>query len=327
MDSVKSQNKKYLNKALVYNRRRMILTMATVILAFVLSEIILHIPLFAIENRLFQVFILLMSVIEIFSYLSLFVCLNTGNRLYRYLYWVGFFTSVSMMLYPISCIFSNLTNGLTYILLLIIMGVKCLVLFRQGQYLFHNPNAQYIYDRILFVDDMKKEKDVKPKKKPVNKNMPTIRKGSDGIPVYYQDSSYQKISFRLAALIYGTLMLYPVIIQIFHNLFVSFDFQSNFALRGMFMACVISALVWTIAIFYLYYNQPQSRTVILFCWVVEIIRIIYSSVQLFGFFQSDNYPLRAFILFIFMDLLRYIGLFYYTKMVFSLEIPLSQDNE
>ena len=240
-----SENKKLLDKAKNYNRKHMIICCVVVIVSFILSEIVLHIPLLTIHNPLFTKYLIAISILEIISYIVLAFLLDTGTKIYRYLYWIAFFISISMMLYPITSILSNIRTALPYLVLLLIMGCKCFLLWKQGQYLQHDPNAQFVYDHVLFVDDIEREKEVnlpKRKKANPNKNVNKFRKGSDGITVYFEDSSYSKLSTRIAGVVYGSLILYPILIQFMHNLFVSFDFTSNFALRGMFLACVVSAL-------------------------------------------------------------------------------------
>lgn len=328
MNNVNSENKQYLERAKAYNRRQMIFTYGVIIVSFILSQVVIRLPFFAVENKTFLNIFLMMSVMEVIIYAAVFYLLNTGAAVYRYIYWIALFISFSMILYPLSNAFSDLMKGIPYLLVVMIMLGKCYALYKEAIYLMQNPNAQYIYDRVLFVDEIENEKPVTTKPKTSShKAMPTIRKGTDGIPVYYEDASYTKLSTRIAMIVYGSLMLFPVIIQIFHNLFVSFDFQSNFALRGMFGACVVSALSWTIAIFYMYYNQPQSKMIVRICWVIEVIRVIYYSTVLYGYLQSDNYPLRAFILFILLDALRYAGLYYFSRQIFTMETPLPQDDE
>ena len=325
-----SENKKLLEKAKNHNRQHMIICCIVVIISFVLTEILLHVPLLSINNPLFTRFFIIISIFEIISYIVLSFLLDTGTKIYRYLYWIAFFISASMMLYPITSIISNIRIALPYLTILFIMGIKCLLLWKQGQYLQHDPNAQYVYDNVLFVDDIENEKEVnlpKRKKANPNKNVNKFRKGSDGITVYFEDSSYSTLSTRIAAVVYGSLILFPILIQFMHNIFVSFDFTSNFALRGMFLACVVSALSWTIAIFYMYYNQPQTRIIVGICWIIEIIRVVYYTTILYGYFVSGSYPLRAFILFILMDAIRYYGLYYFSKQIFEMDIPISNEED
>ena len=333
MKSVKSEHNKLYKKAQAYNKRQMIYACSTVSISFIVTEILIHIPMFRIENPLFTKFYMVISLIEILSYITLTYLLDSGNRLYRYLYWIAFFVSATIILYPLTSIIKYITTSVPYIGLTVLLGIKIWILWKIGQYLQHNPNAQFVYDQVLFVDEIQNEKVIKTpilqekKEATITKTMPTIRQGNDGIPVYYEDASYTKLATRLAGVIYGSLMIFPIIIQLLHKWFVSFDYTSNFALGGMFMACIISSLTWTIPIFYMYYNQPQSKRIVRICWFIEGMRMLYYGKTLFDYFQMDYYPITAFILFIILDGVRYYAMFRFSNPIFQMEVPISMDEE
>ena len=50
-----------------------------------------------------------------------------------------------------------------------------------------------------------------------------------------------QLSVRLGIIIYGELILFPILIQIFSNLFASLDMQKVFATKDMFMLCIFTA--------------------------------------------------------------------------------------
>jgi hypothetical protein len=97
----------------------------------------------------------------------------------------------------------------------------------------------------------------------------------------------------------------------------------------MFIACMVSALVWTLAVFFLYYNNPKSKMVVYGCIASEVIRIALYLPVFIGYIRSDNisYPLRAYIFFIILDLLRYFLIYFNIKPIFQMEPPLEENTD
>ena len=118
-----------------------------------------------------------------------------------------------------------------------------------------------------------------------------------------------QLSIRLGIIIYGELMLFPILIQIFSNLFESLDMQKVFATKDIFMLCIFTAFIWTIPLCYMYYNQKSTKKIIACCMLGEIIRILLYLPKFMGFYKSNEYSIRVFIFFVIVDIIRVAILF------------------
>lgn len=118
----------------------------------------------------------------------------------------------------------------------------------------------------------------------------------------------QRLSVKLGICVYGEMILFPIIVSLFSDYFASTDMKSVFATRDIFILCILSSFIWTIAIFFLYYASSQSRKIILLCWAGEIAVNVWYLPKLYNYFISSTpaYPTQVFLFFIILDVIRYI---------------------
>lgn len=143
------------------------------------------------------------------------------------------------------------------------------------------------------------------------------------------EKQYPHLAIRMALIVYISLMVFPILTQVFSSFFYSNDNTTVFASHDMFMACVITAMVWTIPILYLYYNHPASKKIIMVCFGIEIVRVLIYLPTFIGYMTNTEvtYPLRVFIFYILLELVRYVLLFLAARPVFRLPIPEKTDDE
>lgn len=117
----------------------------------------------------------------------------------------------------------------------------------------------------------------------------------------------QRAAIYLGAAVYGEMFIFPVIVSNFKDFFASTDMKSVFATRDIFILCMASALIWTVAILFLYYASAKSKKVILGCWVAELVVNAWYIPRFIGYYTSGTpaYPLQVFIFFAILDLIRY----------------------
>ncbi len=124
-------------------------------------------------------------------------------------------------------------------------------------------------------------------------------------------AAYPRMAIRLAIVVYGELILFPLIVHLFSNFFVSMDNSSSFAQSLMFTVCILSAVVWTIPIFFLYLKQPGVRKSLLAGLLLQLCVIAFEAFSLWGYSQNPDvqYATKVFIYFGALELVRYILLF------------------
>ncbi len=262
-----------------------------------------------IHSKIFD-FLLGMSMMELCFYGLLDFGLATGNKMFRIFYWILWIMSAMFLYFPIQYGIDDLSHLILYALLLIYLLIKLYYLYRQGQYLHKNYYAKIYFDHILEVDE-----DQEPLIKTKQVNMPIEEEQEETIEE--QEFTYPQIAYRLGICVYGSLILIPILIQIFSGFFSSLDLQKVFATKDMFVLCMASSIIWSIPIFYLYYDHPKSKKIILISFLLELCSIILYGFKLYQYYASQEFALRVFILFILVDILRYVLLFLTIRPIFQ----------
>lgn len=140
---------------------------------------------------------------------------------------------------------------------------------------------------------------------------------------------YPKLAVRLGAVVYASLILFPIVVQIFQNAFVSTDNQQVFATRLIFTACIITAVLWTIPVVFLYLKEPFSKTCVLFCLLLESVAALWFGFQLYGYAHSTTvqYGWHVYLYLIVLDVARLALLWWGLAPVFSTPKPRADVDE
>lgn len=349
MDPLHSQDAFLYKKCKQRVSRKLFLTFAFLILYCVGVYIGFDTALLQVDSNGFTILLATVLLVQLCIYSILFLLLASGSKIYRFLYWFAFLFSVILIYVPVSSMLQDTEHFLSYILLIICMLCKLNVLYHFGHYLYRNPCAKVLYDHVIEVDengqfqDKRFEKDIRKAQKKLNKKpqtLPdTITDMDSEIPIMdmdenpneelfipkdpYEGLTYQKLSIRLGLIVYVSLGLFPILVQIFHSLFVSTDYQQIFANRDIFIACMVSAIIWTLPVFFLYYNHPKSKLSVKCCGAIELARILIYLPTFIGYFRLEDtsYPLRTFLFFILLDMIRYFFLFRTIYPIFKIAQP------
>lgn len=246
----------------------------------------------------------------------IFLLLSNGKKIFRWMYWLAYLYSIVLLYVPIHYFLHDYFHYLTYggwlISSILFLSIArwygktlktnrwCKIYYDLEIEIKEGDNVQDIYLSDYEIDDIYvEEKPIKPKK----------------------ELGLQDISMRLGICIYASLMIFPIILQIFSGLFASIDMQTVFATKDIFVFCIYTALIWTLPVFVYFYNHPISRKLTYLCIVVEIIRIFIYSRKFIGYYTSNAYPIRVFILFILVEIIRYALLIYAIHPIFRMEMP------
>lgn len=349
MDPLHSQDAFLYKKCKQRVSRKLFLTFAFLILYCVGVYIGFDIALLQVDSNGFTILLATVLLVQLCIYSILFLLLASGSKIYRILYWFAFLFSVILIYVPVSSMLQDTEHFLSYILLIICMLCKLNVLYHFGHYLYRNPCAKVLYDHVIEVDengqfqDKRFEKDIRKAQKKLNKKPQTLPDTftdmDSEIPIMdmdenpneelfipkdpYEGLTYQKLSIRLGLIVYVSLGLFPILVQIFHSLFVSTDYQQIFANRDIFIACMVSAIIWTLPVFFLYYNHPKSKLSVKCCGAIELARILIYLPTFIGYFRLEDtsYPLRTFLFFILLDMIRYFFLFRTIYPIFKIAQP------
>lgn len=137
-------------------------------------------------------------------------------------------------------------------------------------------------------------------------------------------ASWKKAAVRIGICIYGELIAFPMIVHIFDGAFVSLDNSSIFALSLMFTLCILTAVLWTIPLFYMYLEQPGAKKSVYFGCAGQLLILAYGIFMLYEYGHSETitYSTMVFVKFIGLEIVRYFLMFRTIAPVFKLdEIP------
>ncbi len=285
-----------------------------------------------VEDSAFRSMLIKLGTGQIFLYGITFILLSTGKKWFRILYWIDILISFIILYFPVKLLMSNLTIILPFFVLVACMLLKTIVLCQIGGYLRNNRWSKIYFDYTIELDD---EDDDWVEKQTKNVDYEKIKdkyenkfEESDQEDEYVTEKApmtLPQLSIRLGIIIYGELMLFPILIQIFSNLFESLDMQKVFATKDIFMLCIFTAFIWTIPLFYMYYNQKATKKIVAACMAGEIIRILIYLPVFVGYYKSQEYSLRVFIFFIILDIIRLAILFIFAIKVLKSEQEYAQN--
>ena len=292
----------------------------------VMTYYVLTLDFFA--NTGFAYVYLGLALAQVLIFLIAFGLLATGQKWTRVVYWFAYLANLALFYVPIHALLQNLSQFLTLGTCLALLFVEALILFRIGMYFHHNPYCRIFYDHILSEEIEQKFMAAAPKERKLVFDQTTTASTPGVAPVQEiveeeveeevkEPLTYPQMAFRLGLCVYGELIVFPILCTLFSSFFASFDLQQVFAVREMFMLCIFSAFIWTIPVFYLYYDQPRSKTIVWGCLAVEALLLIWTGSRLYGYWASDLYPLRAIVLFGLLDLARLGILVYFAKPVLT----------
>lgn len=269
---------------------------------------------------------------EALIFLIAFLLLSTGNKWMRWIYWIAFILNLGFFYIPLKALWNDLAHFLTYGICIFLMIIFNMILIQIGLYFYRNPYCRIFYDHIvsseieqkMIVQEQSERPLVIEEKEIVEETIPEPTKAEkqyikddEEIETEKEPYTFPQMALRLGICVYGELMVFPIITQIFSNWFASYDLQHVFATREMFIFSIFTAFIWTIPILYLYYNQPQSKKIVIGCLVAEGLFLLYSIYSLMGYYKSQEYPTRAFVFFGILELIRYGILLYFVREVFQ----------
>lgn len=272
---------------------------------------LLHMDFFAIqESQLSNTLLIVLSAGQLILYFILFLMLSGGYKVFRIFYWICYVFEIALLMVPGYYLINDLSSILVYGALIGCMLVKLIFLSALGSYLKQNRWAKVFFDYVIEIEDDEYDEQEEEIFEPIRS---TYHDPEEEIEEeeYEEKEPYTlpQISIRLGIAVYASLMVFPILVQIFSSFFVSNDLKTVFATKDIFILCIVSAVIWTIPIFFMYYNHPASKKILLGCLLAEGISIAAFLPRFIGYITSGEYPLRVFILFILVDLLRYIILY------------------
>jgi hypothetical protein len=304
------------------------------LLALILgSWFLLNIDLFALPGNGFEGIVLVIALLQAFVFGALFLYLSKGEKPARILFWLAAVCNLLLLYFPITRYLQTREGIYTWLAWAACLVIEDVLLYNVGTYLFTNHSCKIYFDHVIEIDeddDWAYEYDYEQQQAAASPyQTPPVpssnaQQSTQNTSVYSQSvqqpaperkpakklsqkARMQRLSVRLGIVVYGEMILFPIIVGTFSDYFASTDLKSVFASRDIFMLCIASSFIWTIAIFFLYYASAQSKRIVLLCFALEIGVNIWYIPRFISYYTSINptYPLSVFIFFGILDLIRY----------------------
>lgn len=273
----------------------------------------------------FKTIYLACAVSQICLFGVIFLLLSYGKKIFRMFYWLAYLYSIVLLYVPIYYLQNDYFHWQAY---LAWIGSSLLfILFEKkfGNSLKTNKWCKIYYDYEIVIDENTDESEIQD----IFLSESSFQEENEDIQEEKEPLTLPELSMRLGISIYASLMIFPIFLTIFSEWFASIDLKTVFATKDLFIFCIFSALIWTLPVFFFYYNHPASKKLTILCLAFETIRILIYSKTFIGYIQSNMYPIRVFILFILIDMIRYCILIHSLSPIFKMEMPESfeQDDE
>lgn len=138
--------------------------------------------------------------------------------------------------------------------------------------------------------------------------------------------TYPRAAIRLGVIVYAEMIIFPILMEVFGFLFKSANGKFSFATSIMFTMCIISAVIWTVPMFFLYLKQHGVRYMIYAGIGIEILVSLFYFSVLKGYYLNPTedhvYHLSVFLWFALFDAIRYIILIWAIVPILRLPKPL-----
>jgi hypothetical protein len=294
---------------------------------------LLNIDLFALPNNGFEGIVLVIALLQAFVFGALFLYLSKGEKPARILFWLAAVCNLLLLYFPITRYLETREGIYTWLAWAACLVIEDVLLYNVGTYLFTNHSCKIYFDHVIEIDeddDWAYEEAPSVTSTYQTPPVPSSALSSGQSAAYSQTiqsqpvqsqsipeqkpkrklsqkARMQRLSVRLGIVVYGEMILFPILVGTFSDYFASTDLKSVFASRDIFMLCIASSFIWTIAIFFLYYASAQSKRIVLLCFALEIGVNLWYIPRFIGYYTSINptYPLSVFIFFAILDLIRY----------------------
>lgn len=138
--------------------------------------------------------------------------------------------------------------------------------------------------------------------------------------------TYPRAAIRLGVIVYAEMIIFPILMEVFGFLFKSANGKFSFATSIMFTMCIISAVIWTVPMFFLYLKQHGVRYMIYAGIGIEILVSLFYFSVLKGYYLNPTedhvYHLSVFLWFALFDAIRYAILIWAIVPILRLPKPL-----
>jgi hypothetical protein len=278
------------------------------------EDYVLNLNFFQMESAGIHNLFMALMLGEIFAYLLIFLVLSSGIKWTRWLYWPVYLGSMAVFLIPLQRLMDNAGYVPLYLAWLFFLFIKSFILLQMGLYFFRNEYCRIFYEHVVpasYEEDEEEEEEEEEAEPYIqseeSSSVPSLSlKDLEAEDVPSGVLTRPQMAWRLGLVVYGELIVFPILVQVFASHFASMNMQNVFATRLIFIECIFTAFVWTIPVFFLYFNQRQADKTVWACLAAEILFDIWVVLQLKAYWATGDYSSKVFIFFGIVNVIRYI---------------------
>lgn len=317
-----------LKKAKGRVRNVLLLCAAAVCLYPAAVFMLLEQPLFT-RPDFFNLFYLGSMLAQMVIWLLLFYFASTGVPASRAVFRSGVVAELGFAAYLVFDMFRQMNFVVVYLAWLIMLLIKIFFLWRLSTWLYSSYWARIYYDHVLTLPAS-----MKPEAKSRQSQQPAVRPRPAAQAVVKVEAEpdfsspkvsakeaaakkvreekaisarYPRTAIRILVFVLAEMVVFPILVHIFANSFASIDNSSVFADHMEFTYCIITTVLWTLPVFFLYLKSPGCRKIVWFTLLLQILVIAFESWQLFNYTRGQTviYSARVYLQFAMVELARY----------------------
>ncbi|MDO4466251.1 MAG: hypothetical protein Q4C49_04515 [Bacillota bacterium] len=283
----------------------------------------------------------LLGAIQILVFGILNTFIMKGRKIARILYWLVFILEIGEFYFPMVAISDDPMNIISYVGLMLMMLLKLVIIGRFGSFLMHNKYTKILFDHVLEVSKEEAEAE-EIRQEPVKEEKPVLssydfyhadfdeseflteeiqlrKEDKNTVIDEIEEFTFPQLAIRLAFVVYSSLAGFPILTNLLSEFLCSIDGKVVFAIKDIFMLCILSAVLWTFVILFLYYDHPKSKLLCNCCAIGEVLGLLFYLPKFIGYMNSEaiQYAPRVFILFAFLNLMRYVLLIMVLKPIYT----------
>lgn len=118
---------------------------------------------------------------------------------------------------------------------------------------------------------------------------------------------YPRMAIRILLVVIGEMVIFPGLVHMFQNAFVSIDNSQVIADNMEFTLCILTTIIWLLPVFFLYLKSPGCKKALLLAGAAQLLLVVIEIFWVWRDWQSaqEVYSTKVYLQFIMVEVARY----------------------